>query len=422
MIQLALILSGILIASCIAADAQGQSKPSFTQALLAARQPLVLRSSELSGSGAATLREAVQPARYVLLGEDHFTGEIPDLAAALCDIVHPDAYAVEVGPYAARYVAGLLKMPPADRIQAMGKYLHTYPESMAFLNSRAENDLAAHCVGSINSPHVELWGLDQEFLGSAGSLLAAMSATAPGPQAREAIALAQAEEKADEARARANGDYLQLFINASTDAQIDALQQAVDADGKAQTRDLLYELTVSRNIYRLHASDPGASFAERAELLKQHFLADYRPLAAAKPNARIFFKFGDNHMGKGLNATHELDLGDFIAEHAAAENVRSLHILVLGMRGMHFTVPGYGRPVGQQPFDMAQDEDYRWLGALSNQLLPKNPEDNGQMLTLFDLRKLRYRKLHMPVQWEKVIYSFDLLVVEPRLTVADEIR
>src|ERR1700733_4761413 len=55
---------------------------------------------------------------------------------------------------------------------------------------------------------------------------------------------------------------------------------------------------------------------------------------------------------------------------------------------------------GNRPFDMAQDEDYRWLGALSNQLLAQSPEENGQMLTLFDLRKLRYRGLDMPVQWE----------------------
>jgi hypothetical protein len=421
MARLALILSGILMSYCIG-EAQSQSESSFTQALLAARQPLVLSSSELSGSGATTVREAVQPARYVLIGEDHLTREIPDFVAALCDIVHPDAYAVEVGPYAARYVSGLLKMPAAARIQAMEGYLRTYPESMAFLNIRQENDLAAHCVGSIKSSHAEFWGLDQEFLGSAGSLLASMAATKPGLQAREAIALAQSEEKADEANARASGDYLQLFIVASTDAQIDALQKAVDADGNAQTRELLYELVVSRNIYRLHASDPGASFAKRAELLKQHFLADYRPLATAKPNARVLFKFGDNHMGKGLNATHDLDLGDFIAEYAASQNAASLHILVLGLQGTHLTMPGYGKPMGTETFDMAQDADYDWLGALSNQLLPQNPKASGQTLTLIDLRKLRYQKLNIPAQWEKVIYSFDLLVVEPRFTVADEIR
>ncbi len=421
MLRAAFLLSSTLLAACVA-GAQSQSDTSITQALLAARQPLVLTASGFSGSGAATLRAAVQPARYVLLGEAHFTREIPNLAAALCDLVKPDAYAVEVGPYAARYVDGLLTVPAADRIRAMQEYLHRYPESTAFLNSRPENDLAAHCVGSTKGSRVALWGLDQEFIGSAGSLLALMEATKPGPQAREAIAVAKAEEKASEARARASGNYLDLFVVAATDAQINALEKAVAADGNAHTRELLDELTVSRDIYRLHATDPGASFALRAELLKQHFLADYRPLALTKPNARILFKFGDNHMGRGFNATHDLDLGDFIAEQAAAENAASLHILVLGLHGMQYTMPGYGKPMGQESFDVAQDKDSRWLGAVSKELLPQDPDESGQMLTLFDLRKLRYRELEMPAEWEKVIYSFDLFVIEPNLSVADEIR
>ena len=421
MLRWTLILSAILLV-CDICRAQSGPESAFDQALVAARQPLVLASSGLSGSGADTLREASQRARYVLLGEDHFTHEIPQFAADLCDVVQPDAYAVEVGPYAARYVNSLLKMAPASRIHSMEEHLRTYPESIAFLDSEEENDLAAHCVGSSNNAQAEFWGLDQEFIGSAGSLLAAMAATAPGTQAREAIVKAQAQERADEVRARASGDFLQLFVVAATDAQIGGLQRAVEADGNTQTRDLLHELIVSRNIYRLHSSDPGASYEERAELLKQHFLADYRPLEAAKPNARILFKFGDNHMGKGLNATHDLDLGDFIAEQAAAENVTSLHILVLGLRGMHYTLPGYGKSMGQQAFDMAQDQDYRWMGTLSNQLLPQSVGEHGQTLTLYDLRKLRYRALNLPPQWEKVIYSFDLLVVEPTLTVANQIR
>ncbi len=410
------ILSMMLILSQIAAAQSGPS--AFTQALLAARQPLLLTPSGLTGSGSDTLREAVQPARYVLLGEDHYTLEIPQLAAALCDIVHPDAYAVEVGPYAARYVAGLIEKPPADRVSSMESYLRKYPASIAFLNSRAENDLAAHCAG----PHTAFWGLDQEFLGAAGSLLAAMTATAPGPQAQQAIVQAQKEEKVDEAKARASGDYLQLFLVAATDPQIAALQKGVDADGNAQTRDLLHELTASRSINRLHASDLGASVAERAKLLKQHFLARYCPLAAANPNAKILFKFGDNHMGKGLNATHDLDLGDFIAEQAAAENASSLHILVLGMRGTSYTMPGYGKPMGKQPFDMAQEASYGWMAALSDQTLQQGPAQDGQVLTLYDLRKLRYRGLDLSPEWEKTIYSFDLLIVEPSLTVAEEIQ
>jgi hypothetical protein len=44
------------------------------------------------------------------------------------------------------------------------------------------------------------------------------------------------------------------------------------------------------------------------------------------------------------------------------------------------------------------------------------------VLTLYDLRRLRYQGLAMSAQWEKIIYSFDLLVLEPSLTVAEEIR
>jgi hypothetical protein len=423
MLRRILFLSTILITGRIAgAEEDVQTKSPFTEALLANRQALELNAAGLSGSGATTLREAVRSARYILLGEDHFTREIPALAGALCDLVQPDAYAVEVGPFAARYVQGLLRLPSALRIQAMKEYLRKYPDSIAFLNSRAENDLAAHCVGLRKNPEVEFWGLDQEFLGSAGALLDAMVATSPGPQARDALAVAQSEEKADALRARASADYAQLFMLASTDEQIGALRKGIDADGNAQTQSLMYELTASRNIYRLHTSDRGASLAARAELLKQHFLADYRPLAAVQPNARILFKFGDNHMGKGLNATHDLDLGNFLAEHAAGENVPSVHILVLGLHGMHFTTPGYGKPMGQEAFDMSQVEDYQWLGALASQLFTHNPELPGQTLTLFDLRKLRYRDFDMPAEWERVVYSFDLLVVEPSFTVADEIR
>jgi hypothetical protein len=52
-----------------------------------------------------------------MLGEDHLTHEIPQFAAALCDIMHPDAYAVEAGPSAAHFVNGLLETP--NRLEMM---------------------------------------------------------------------------------------------------------------------------------------------------------------------------------------------------------------------------------------------------------------------------------------------------------------
>ncbi len=405
----------VLAFLALAPTVQAQTpEPSFPQALQAASMPLILANGKLSGAGAEALETAVRQSRFVLLGEDHFTREIPLFAAALCNMVHPDAYAVEAGPEAARFVSALLRRP--DRIARMSKRLQAYPGSMAFLDMRPENDLAAHCAASSRNPGFALWGLDQEFLGSAGALLEAMAETKPGPRARSAIAAAQVQERAAAVRAKQAGRYDQLFLVASSDGEIDALQSAVDADGTAATRDLLHEFVVSRRIYRLHLEHSPESNLVRAELLKLHFLQEYLPLKQANPAARVFFKFGDNHTGKGFSYTHELNLGDFVAELAAGEQAQSLHIFVLGAHGAHATMVGYGRPIVQEPFVLAQDPDSKWLAPAVADLLPQQPGAPGTTLTLFDLRKLRYRGLNLSREWEHAVYSYDICILIPELT------
>jgi erythromycin esterase-like protein len=400
--------------------AQTPAKPTFEEALLASRSPIVLADGRFTGAGAAVLDTAVQSARFVLLGETHFTREIPKFAEALCDTMHPDAYAVEAGPYAGRFVNGLLAKQ--DRIPQMAARDREFPDNMAFLDMRPENDLAAHCAASSHNPHFALWGLDQEYLGSAGTLLQSMAATNPGPLSRAAISKAQDEEAASAGDARSTGDFSKLFMIASTDAEVQALQSAIDKDGTSAARDELHEFTLSRQIYRLNYQGSHASSLVRAELLKQHFLADYLPFKQANPSARILFKLGDNHTGKGFNDTHELNLGNFIAELAAADQVQSLHLQVLGVRGKLYVVTGYAKPLGEAPFDLSNDPDVRWIAKAVADLLPQQKGSQGTVLTLFDLRQLRYRDLDLSPEWEHEIYSNDILVLIPELSVAKPIQ
>jgi hypothetical protein len=402
-------LALLLLALPLAAQTRVKPKPTLEQALIAARSPLLLADGKFSGAGADILNKAVAESRFVLLGEDHMTREIPPFAAALCDTMHPDAYAVEAGPYAAQFVNGILHSP--DRIPQMAARMKQYPDNMAFLNIREENDLAVHCAAASHNAHFAVWGLDQEFLGAAGTLLESMAATNPGPQSRATIAAAQTRVTAAAAQALSTGDYSKLFLLASTDADI-----------QAATRDALHELTISRKIYLLNGEGSPDSNLVRAELLKQHFLADYQPFEDHTPSPRILFKFGDNHTGKGFNYTHELNLGNFIAELAAGERAQSLHMFVLGARGMHFNITGYGKPIGQVPFVMSDDPDYKWLLPAVANLLPQQAGGHGTTLTLYDLRQLRYRNLDLPREWEHIIYSYDLCILMPELTVASEIQ
>jgi hypothetical protein len=396
--------------------AQTRPKPTLAEALLQSRTPLLLTDGKLTGPGAEVLSQAIGESRFVLLGEDHITREIPEFAAALCDVVRPDAYAVEVGPNATEFVNTVLHSP--HRVSQMAARSKAHPNNMAFLDIREENDLAAHCAATSRNPNFQLWGLDQEFVGSAGTLLDAMMATQPGPKSRATIADAQTKERNADIEARRTGDPSKLFLLASTDSDVQSLKDAFAIDGKPATQNLLREFTESRAIYHLNAEGSPDSNRIRAELLKRHFLTHYTTLQRQIPEPRVLLKFGDFHMGKGFNILHQRDLGNFTAELADGQGAHSLHILVLGARGTHAKFGGYAKPLGQEPFVMADDRDYTWLAPAVADLLPPQAGSSGKTYTLFDLRKLRFRGIDLPRDWEQIVYGYDLFVIIPELTPA----
>ena len=134
------------------------------------------------------------------------------------------------------------------------------------------------------------------------------------------------------------------------------------------------------------------------------------------PEARVLFKFGDFHMYKGFNVLHQRDLGNFVAELADGEKAQSLHILVLGARGIHAAFGGYAKPLAHEPFVMTDDPDYKWLAPAIADLLPQPAGSSGETLTLFDLRTLAFAGSSLSPEWERVVYGYDLFVLIPELT------
>ncbi len=388
--------------------------PELPQALAKARYPLQLTEHGFSGPGAPILTAALDGAKYVAIGEDHFTREIPQFAAAVCDEMAPHgltALAMEASPGAAEFVTGTLGQP--DRLARIAELQRRFPDSVAFLNSRQENDLADHCAAVAKANHFELWGLDQEYMGSAGWLLSRMAYTNPGPKARTAIAVMQHDEQAAAAEAAQTGDALKLYLLTATDAQVAAAQSSIDQDGTPATRALFHELTESRTIYREHLVDNPTSNAYRAHLLKHNFLAAYQAAGGDARPQRVLVKLGDWHIYRGYNPIPQRDFGNFLAEHADISGAPSLHIMVMGLEGEHVVYGGYGRPLKHISGATVSFEGYRWLK-------PAADLADNQSLTLYDIRKLRFgHAANLSPEWEKVIYGYDLLVLIPQVTPAD---
>lgn len=413
-------MSALILAAVGTAAAEKQAAPSLKDALAGARTALVMSDAGFSGDGAEILGSAVRESRFVLLGEDHFSREIPRFTAMVCDLMKPDAYAVEAGPDAARFVSSVLRSP--TRTTQIAERARRYPNNMAFLDVVEENETAAHCAGVSRNPRFALWGLDQEFLGATGTLLEAMLATGPGPKARAAIADLEAREKLASEKARASGDPGPLVLLSATQADLKPLADAVAADGNDATRVLLDELLVSRHIYRLNAEGSPDSNSDRAQLFKQHFLAEYAATAKAIAAPRVLFKFGDNHSGKGFSPLQVRDIGNFVAEFADGEKARSLHVMVFGARGKHGAFAGFDKPLNAESFAIADYPGYGWIEPAISGMLANPEKGEGTALTLYDLRKLRFRGIDMPPDWKRIVFSYDLMVLIPEISASSLIR
>jgi hypothetical protein len=398
-------LAGTLTALCLAlstASASAQPAapaPGLRAALLATRQPVIPDDGGFTGTGAEAIRDAVAAARYVSIGEDHFTREIPRFTRWLCRQMAPQglaAYVVEAGPIATERVAAMLVMP--DRVEKMAAFAKAYPNAVAFLDGDEENEAAAECR---SRGAVRIVGIDQEFLGASGLLLDEALQGKPSAAARRELIALRAMEKRDSAAAAADGDPSKLFMLKAEAPPLERVEALLGSSGAAQAREALRALQVSRDIYATGRTEGSRSNRMRSLLMKRH-LAQMLPA-----KGKVLLKFGDWHLYKGVNPLGQLDIGNFISERADGDGEQSLHILVLGAGGSHGSFGGYGRQARPVTFVQSEDKDYGWFALAADNRLKEG-------WTLYDLRKLRHRRIaDVDADWRRVIDGYDLLIVIP---------
>jgi hypothetical protein len=408
-------LSGILLAALGAfatSTVAEEATPSpFPSRLAQAIAPLDVNPDGLSGAGALILSQAIDASRYVLIGESHHTREIPAFTTQICRLMAPSgltAMAIETGPEAARVVDFVMRSE--NREARVDDFVRAHPDSVAFFNGRDEVRMAGDCAAAAG-PKFQLWGLDQEFLGSSGHLLQEMLASRPGPLARAALTGLAAQDEKATAAALASGSPFDLFLLSVTQDDLDKAAAAVARDGGTRVRYLFGLLTETRAIYQASRSGQGDANGRRARLMKRTFAAHL----AENPNARVLMKFGAYHVYKSLNPLNQRDLGAYVAERAEGEGASALHIMVLGAKGSEGGYGGVGRPAVVRSFDMMDDKDPDWR---KDATLAKAADAAPGSWMLVDLRTLRTKSVlaSAPPEWRELALGYDIAILAPTLT------
>lgn len=413
-------LGGFVAIIALASGASGQQSELAKQ-LVANRTEAHLENGRLAGKGASVVKSAVESAQFVLVGEDHGIKEIAQFISSVCDFTGPQGFhtlAIETGPT----VTELLNQWIArdDRVQQVASFEKQFPNSIAFYNMREENDLLAHCSQTARGGKFQLWGLDQEFLGSTGYLLHLIGETHPGKEIQAALERLVSENEAAEKKANETHNPQDLFMFSPNETELSQFKALLDKSGSPKARALFEALLESRKIYRLNFESGFNSNRDRALLMKHNFVQDFTQAQAAESKPpKILMKFGSYHMQKGFNLIRNNDVGNYVTELADGLGVRSLHIIVLAVKGSQLAFGGIGLPYKPAEFDYSgKDSQFLFFKPAFENLEPSG-------WTVFDLRPLRpifYTLGHVDPDMEKVIFGYDLLVMIPVGTPSSQIQ
>lgn len=372
----------------LAAPLLGQTPTSdFTDRLSKNRYQLTIENGHLTGPGMPILKAALDDSQFVMVGEDHGIAQIPAFYAGLCELVGPASFhtmAIETGPLVARELEQWVQQ--GDGRKQLLAFEKQFPESIAFYNWSEEYDLLSRCAGSATGGQFHLWGLDQELMGTPRLLLTRIVEQHPGPEAtNEAQRLLQ---KNDEARAVAakTGNPGDMFMFSTSDEELNRFRDLLRREGNARANSLIDALMESREIYQKNMDGRGfESNRQRALLMKKTFTENYGVAVRAESKPpKILFKFGAWHMFKGMNPLHNNDMGNFVTELADGQSMKSVHILILGVKGAQLRFAGIGRPFQPSPFNLPEDKDSDFL-----YLKPMFDAVQNEGMTMFDLRAFR---------------------------------
>jgi hypothetical protein len=395
-----------LIAVNSSAAPAPKSKESLAAVLHGARSTLSIQTGELAGPGSVDLVRRARAAQFVLVGEDHGFVEVPQFVVALKRTLGADAPAylvAEIGPLSAEHLRQASHVGTADAVELR------YPSAVPFFGWR--DDVAMFEAWQKGSALASVWGIDQEFILSARMHLERLvELTPPDRRATAQLYLTRAVE-ADHSLVTEHSPNGVLLPQLG-DPDFKTLRDAFGGTVPSEAAEILKELAESADIFRGQSGNGYDSNAQRASLMKRHFMRYYKEAAQRDGRApRAVFRLGAFHAGRGLSAINQFDVGNLASELAASNGSESLHILVI-VRGGHVNK--------WLPFladDGPRNSLYEARGELAQVgAVPFLDHTVNGAWTVFDMTPLRHstsaRKSGGEL-FERLVFAYDYVVVVP---------
>lgn len=330
------------------------------------------KNNTFEGKGWDTLQDEIIKNNSVLLGESHFTNEVPYFTNAIINNIKFDNYILEIDPYTTNTITKKIKsLSPAE----LDKFRDESGSALSFLKGETEFDLFKNIVDQ----NINIYGAEQISLFSDQLLFSELIKQSKNTKAKEIYKQMIANSAAYDTK---NNSTFYLF----SDDFVAKMSALSTLNLSANEKEQLAALQLSKELYlnRIHGL--------RIQYLK-HLVIEKLPEWKNKKN---LFKYGANHMPKGESLMEIFDLGNLVANIEEANYRKSLHIMITG------------KEEGETLADLDQYKAF----------LTVVKDDNWYA---FDLRPLKQaiskKKLKVEdLTLERIIKGYDYLVYIPTLT------
>ncbi|MFN3556219.1 MAG: hypothetical protein ACK4VN_09680 [Bacteroidales bacterium] len=365
----------------------------------------LLRVEEGLLKGGSGLVEALIGAQFVLIGEQHGIREVPDFSGALFREAQKAGFSylcIETDPF----MASRLEQLARNGKSAFQTFNQAFPMSVPFYNWVEEFQFLEQSLAQLTDGKPRLWGIDQVFMAAPRYLFSRLAELAHDEQSRHT-----AKEYLDRARQAFDeviqtGDPGKLIMVALSPHDYQKLKMAFADNPQQETHRIISGIQKSQDIYMLwFQGKQYENNRNRSRWMKSKFMEYYREAVRSEEMPRVLLKFGSGHMSRGLSKFEQYDIGNMVSELAEINGSYSLHINVVGLRGM--AAQAFGPP---QAFDRTASMPAVLLKALEG-------KTDGDNWILLDMRPLRSRvnpALLHPIR--DMVFGFDFYVFVPRAT------
>ena len=346
---------------------------------------------EFKGDGWDYIQNEVRESSNVLLGEDHFSNEIPLFTKAIFDIKSFDNFFIEVDPYSAEIIVESIQ----DSINQK-EFHENYKDLFSFYALKPEFDLLEHIVKS----GTNVLGADQIVAYADRLIFNNLKNKSKNDTARQIYSDITEQSKLHLDAFLSDPRNPMYFMTAKFEHQLNMIDSlSISSEEKV----IIEEIRKSISIYK------SGGHTKRIQLIKHHLMKNY----PAWKNSQNLFKYGAMHMSRGESFLTIYDIGNMVANIAESSYEKSYHIMVIGETGMK------GAPFRTFPPSEVNIES----GMMRDLKIFFDITTSKEDWYLFNLLPIRQAVNSGEIKIEnitltRVIKGYDSLVIIPKLTPA----